>query len=409
MAQQLPDVGRGQLPPGEGSLGVYVDDVYRVVETAEGSRITVDRAFLLFVCAVGAGFDHLVLFGRTHEGGGQGDYTLPAGIDIIGLPYYASLHELGQVARASVGVLPAFWRGLRRVDTVWVFGPHPLGFLLIFMAVLRRRTVVLGVRQDTLLYYRSRLRSWRWLPMLAPVALMDWGYRLLAHRLRVTVVGPEVARRYGASRPGVLEMKATLVKAGDIVGELPEQSYAGRINLLTVSRLEPEKNPLLLVQALARLEERRPGRYRLMWAGRGALEQKVKARAETLGVATQLELEGYVPFGPALLQLYRRAHIFVHVSLTEGVPQVLFEALASGVPVVATDVGGVRASLSGGDAGLLVPPGDIEALADAVVLLSDDAGMRARLVAEGLRIAKSTTIEQEAARVAAFLGASRRG
>ena len=66
-------------------------------------------------------------------------------------------------------------------------------------------------------------------------------------------------------------------------------------------------------------------------------------------------MTGFIPFGPGLLERYRDAHAFVHVSLTEGLPQVLYEAMGSGLPIVATDVGGVSDALEGGQAGLVVP------------------------------------------------------
>src|ERR671934_31119 len=102
------------------------------------------------------------------------------------------------------------------------------------------------------------------------------------------------------------------------------------------------------LEALHRLDAEQPGRFRLTWAGRGDLEEEVRATASELGLDERLELAGYVPFGPRLLELYRSAHVFVHVSVTEGVPQVLVEALASGTVVVATEVGGVADLLDGG-------------------------------------------------------------
>ena len=134
------------------------------------------------------------------------------------------------------------------------------------------------------------------------------------------------------------------------------------LDLLTVGRIDAEKNPLLLVGALADVERARPGRFRLRWAGVGPLADEVRRRADELGIGDRIELLGYVPFGPELLAEYRRAHVFLHVSLTEGVPHVLVEALSSGTPIVATDVGGVRAALDDGAAGLLVPPDDAAAL-----------------------------------------------
>ena len=127
------------------------------------------------------------------------------------------------------------------------------------------------------------------------------------------------------------------------------------------------------------------------------------ARAAELGVAHLVDLRGFVPFGDELHRLYRSAHAFVHVSLTEGVPQVLIEALAAGLPVVATDVGGVRSILDGGSAGLLVPPADARAVAGAITELTRDAELRARLAKRALTVARELTIESQARRVAAFL------
>jgi glycosyltransferase involved in cell wall biosynthesis len=388
-------------------LGIYVDDVYRVVARAEGRRISTDRAFLLFACEVGRRFDALVLFGRTIHSDQPADYLLPSDVELAELPHYSQLGKLREAVKALAGTSAGMWRGLGEVDTVWVFGPHPFALLLVAMSLARRKRVVLGVRQDTLRYFRARLPNRRWLPVLVPVRGMDWAYRLLARVVPTTVVGPELARLYGGKGPLLLPMTVSLVRAGDVAAAPPRRDWSQTLELLTVSRLEPEKNPTLLVEALSRLEHERPGRYRLTWVGRGQLESRVRQRASELGVADRLVLSGYVPFGPELLDLYRRAHIFVHVSVTEGVPQVLIEALATGTPIVATDVGGVSAILDRGRAGLLVPPRDSDAIYHALCLVSDDPQLRDGLVARGLQLARELVLEAEADRVAAFLGSDR--
>jgi glycogen(starch) synthase len=232
---------------------------------------------------------------------------------------------------------------------------------------------------------------------------MDGLHRLLARRIPATVVGSANAKRYSSRRGSVLMMMPSLVQEADVVREPPQRDWSGVIDLLTVGRIDAEKNPFLLLDAVAEIERSRPARFRLRWAGVGPLADAVRSRADELGIGERVELLGYVPFGPELLDLYRRSHMFVHVSLTEGVPHVLHEALASATPVVATDVGGVRDALDDGEAGLLVPPGDAEALVAAVFRLADDEELRGRVVEHGLGLARERTLEKEAARAAAFL------
>ena len=125
-----------------------------------------------------------------------------------------------------------------------------------------------------------------------------------------------------------------------------------------------------------------------------------------LGVGDHLDPRGYVAY-PELQRQYRSSHVFVHISLTEGLPQVLFEAFAAGVPVVATDVGGVASAVDG--AALLIAPDSAAAAVEAILLLQRTPELRAELVQAGRGIAISHTLEREATTVAEFLlGPNRR-
>lgn len=388
-----------------GRLAVYQDGPYRLVRTESGVRAApdpVDAPFLRFAAEVAGHFDGFVVFARV-VGWGTADerLLLPDGVEIIELPDSGGLRRLVRLPRAAIGTTRAFWRGVGRVDVVWTFGPHPLELLLVAVARLRGRRVVLGVRQDSPRYFRARMPSRRWKPLLGAILVLDGLHRLLARRVPAVVVGDENARRYARGR--VLAMMPSLVRAADVVSAPNERDWSGEILLLTVGRIDAEKNPFLVVDVLAQLNRRRPGRFRLRWVGVGPLSEDVRRRAAEAGVGDRFELPGYVPFGPELLELYRHAHGFVHVSLTEGVPQVLTEALASGTPIVATNVGGVAAALEDGEAGLVVPPDDRDALVDAVLALADDAELRASLVDRGLVLARGRTLEAEAERVARFL------
>ena len=108
-----------------------------------------------------------------------------------------------------------------------------------------------------------------------------------------------------------------------------------------------------------------------------------------------------MPFDGGLVERYRDAHVLLHSSLTEGLPQVLLEAFAAGLPVVASDVGGIAEAV--GPAVSLVPAGDPAAAAAAVEEIVADPKRRATLIGAGLEYIGEHTIEIETARVARFL------
>jgi glycosyltransferase involved in cell wall biosynthesis len=215
------------------------------------------------------------------------------------------------------------------------------------------------------------------------------------------VVGPHIAAHYAAAK-SLLEITVSLVDVGDLmpVEVALKRSYRDQLRVISVGRLEAEKNPLLLADVLARLVED-GDRWRLTICGEGAMQSEVHDRLRELGVAERAELLGYVPFGRELLTLYRDSHALLHVSWTEGLPQVLVEAFAAGLPVVATDVGGVAAAVGG--AARLVPPGDAAAAASQLGAIAADAALRESLIQAGHDYVEARTVTAEVNRLAAFL------
>jgi glycosyltransferase involved in cell wall biosynthesis len=132
--------------------------------------------------------------------------------------------------------------------------------------------------------------------------------------------------------------------------------------ILAVGNLYPVKGHQHLIEALARLTERRPNAH-VAIAGRGELEDSLRTQAHMLGLEDHVHLLGLRSDIPALLTA---ADVFALPSISEGLPLALVEAMFAGRPIVASDVGEVRTVLNDGEAGLLVEPGNAEQLARAL-------------------------------------------
>ena len=166
------------------------------------------------------------------------------------------------------------------------------------------------------------------------------------------------------------------------------------ILVVTVANLRPEKSYPLLMEAARRVIDRAPN-VRFATAGQGAQEAELRALHAAIGLGDRFAMSGYVPNA---VRLIAGADLFVLASTHEGMPVAVMEALALGVPVVATAVGGLRAAVVPGENGVLVPPGDPGALADAILRL-EDPGVRAELAAGARLSSERYSIGPAAARL----------
>lgn len=374
-------------------LGVYLDYVHR----RDGDRVYAPRAFALFVAGLREDFKRVIVTGRVDPDPGRSHYPVPPDLGFVEMPHYASAADARQLARVMGGSLRRWNAMLGEVDVVWVLGPQGLALPLVLLALLRRKRVVLGVRQDLPAYARSRHPQRR--AVHAAADLLDAAFRGLGRLVPVIVVGPALAARYAHARD-VLAVTISLVSEGDIESSPTGRNWADERIVLSVGRLEEEKNPLLLADILANLRAT-DSRWRLVVCGEGPLEGALRERLAALGVDDAAELRGYLPLQGGLRDAYREAHALLHVSLTEGLPQVLFEAFAAGLPVVATAVGSVAEAA--GDAALLMEPDDADAAADRLRQLAADEELRVRLVQAGVERVRAHTIEAELRRTASFL------
>ena len=152
-----------------------------------------------------------------------------------------------------------------------------------------------------------------------------------------------------------------------------------------IASLLPIKDHATLLRAMSRLASQWP-RLSLVIVGAGPSLDELRTQAAQLGITERVRFAGLRPQAPSFHHLF---DISVLSSISEGFPNSLVEAMAASRPIVATAVGGVRDAVRNGDNGLLVPPRDDAALADAIgALLADPSRARA-MGAAGARRARS--------------------
>lgn len=376
-------------------LAVYCDYSYR----RQDGRLYAELPFSLFVEGLAPYCDELVVAGRLDPSPGRFPYAAER-FSFVALPHYASGAHLGDVLRTIPVGARRFWRMLDDVDVVWILGPNPPQTLVFaLLSVLRRRRLVLGVRQYLPELIRHRHPGKRTVILAAVV--LEAAYRLLSRVVPTVVVGPDLAERY-RNAASMHVSYVSLLRERDILAAAEDtRTYDGpELRMLSVGRLDPEKNPLLLADILHRALREDP-RWRLEICGDGSLADALAQRLDDLGVSERASMHGYVPIDGGLWELYRRSHALLHVSFTEGVPQVLFEAFATRLPVVATAVGGVAEVVRG--LGWLIGPDDAAAAAGALAELVASPDLRATRVDRAAEEVRAHTLEMECARLAAFL------
>lgn len=175
-----------------------------------------------------------------------------------------------------------------------------------------------------------------------------------------------------------------------------EERLAGKRVLLSVGRLEKEKGCQHNIRALAMLKEKHPDLVYLL-AGEGAYRGELAALSRSLGLADRVIFAGHQP-RENIGAFYAKSHVFSLPSRDEAFGIVYLEAMAAGLPVIATRGEGIAALVEESGAGLLVSQGDVEALAGAISLLLEP--LRASGTGEkGRRAARRFTWERSAGKL----------
>ncbi len=310
------------------------------------------------------------------------------GAEVFGSQLVQGLEERGW--RASIAALTATTTGAATIEAN-MLGTRSAGLDRSLVAATARELerfapdVVLANGGATLRYAVAAVRTRRRRPVLVYGSIGEPMYwiRNFRHRLTLAlqlamcdavIAVSNATRSQLVDQVGVAAGKVTVASTGVSSRwlDLATDPGAEPFNLVWIGSLSAEKDPALALDAFAAAAI--PGAT-LRFVGDGPLRSELQARS-----VPGVEFVGAVPDVAPHLEW---ARALVLSSRTEGLPGVVLEALGSGLPVIATAVGGVGDVVVDGTTGRLVPPGDVDTLATAMIAISSDPAGRARMGAEG--------------------------
>jgi glycosyltransferase involved in cell wall biosynthesis len=301
-----------------------------------------------------------------------------------------TLHRLAPGKEPGLSDAADFRRLLELVTRADVVHAHAskAGFLTRLAASLRGRRRVAVFTPHAWSFWARERRAHAWLAL----------ERLAAHWCRAIVGVSDAERRAGLEARVGTESQYRVIHNGIDADAFarPRRVVPGRI--LVVGRLAPQKRPDVAVQAFARVRQKDP-EARLDLVAHGPLEEETRALIGELGLSDHVRLLARDADVPELLA---EAACFLLTSDYEGFPYTVLEAMAAGVPVVSTRVGGVPEQVADGETGLLFEPSDPGAAAAAIEQLLADPE-RARTLGEAGRervrreFARERMVEETAA------------
>jgi colanic acid/amylovoran biosynthesis glycosyltransferase len=328
-------------------------------------------------------------------------------------------------ARALLTNAAGYWRGLRTAVRLRGEGPRSLLWQLFYFAqavVLWHYCRRVGLRHIhahfanvgadvTLIAAAVGGTGWSWsFTMHGPTELYDVSWFRLGAKVRSASFVVCISDFARSQLMGLVEAdhwdKLDVVHCGVDTMQLVARTTSGApargsVGVLCVGRLVPVKGQLILLEAIAELV--REGRnVRLALVGGGPMQAALAEAARRAGIEGRVELTG--PLGhPDVLRRIRAADVFCLPSFAEGVPIVLMEAMALGVPILSTRVMGIPELVEDGVSGLLVAPGSRDELIAGLRRLIDDDELRTTLGAAARERVESTySLDRSAAELRAL-------
>ena len=292
---------------------------------------------------------------------------IPQGVRVLAFPYFVGLRR---AFRKLPSVIAAARRTARAADTFVLRGPGLLSMLVWPWIRLRRRPYAVEVLGDLEEVFTVTDR-----PFAAPARqLARRAVGRICHSASSALyVSQALSRKYPASARAFTTVVSDAKMPAEAFREPREWLEAPkRLSVVHVGNMElVYKGHETMIRAVALCRERGLD-LQLRFIGDGRMRPSFERLARELGVDDAIVFEGALPWGAAVFEHLDRADLFILPSLTEAMPKALIEAMARGLPAIASRVGGIPELL---DDEMMIPPGDAQALADTIHRVARDPAL----------------------------------
>ena len=287
------------------------------------------------------------------------------------------------------------WRGYRyslglmaenQYDFSYAFAGVPAGFISYILFKTKKLPYFISLQGPDVPGFEARYNYLY--PFLKPVLRIIW-----RNAARVIAISEEHQQLALKTMP---DLNIPIVFNGVEIDDFypsGDLKTSGAVNILCVGRLIERKGQHHLLEAFALLKKSIQQPLHLTLAGTGDFEPELHRLVSNLGIADSVTFRGFVP-RDSMPAVYRDADIFVLPSQSEGMSIALLEAMASGLPVVVTNAGGVKELIKPMENGLVISWADIESLQAALQQLIENPTLRDQFGKNNVRRAKELGWDQ---------------
>lgn len=366
---------------------------------ADGRLWEEEGSFARYVDSLAPYFDEIVLCVPVRDNAQrEGSRLRATNVTLAPLPYFAG-------PRQFYPRLFTMWFRLRawvnRCDVVHLRVPSPAALFAFRIAKARRKPVFLLVVGDLkALLPHLGYRGLKHIIFAGYVAFEEWALRFMTSHALTFANGAALREKHAGPGRRVHETRTTTLNSDEIASRTDALS-GSPIRIFTVSRIDPRKGLRVLPAVVGALQHNgRDASADIVGptVGHNGEDeaQAILDDAARRGVGDRVVLRGPIALDH-LMRLYREFDVFVLPTKPgEGIPRVLLEAMANGLPVVTTAVAGIRSLITHEQNGLFVDGNSAPAIAAAITRLIEDPALRRRLIENGYHTARAHTAERQA-------------